>query len=231
MKKKIIIICIAVILLILVVPTRKMFWDGGTIEYKALLYKITKYHKLDENSKDGYNDGIKIEILGFTIYNNFVENSEQIVIDEKLEEFYNDSLTNGYINITELDKDYSLEEAIKDNAVVVSNNTIANPDLLDNFIVNINTGKSAFLRLVETTIEGDLIITDIKYDGNKVLIITDNTRDEFYEDSSKKISIDEYMHIEEIFNFDKDSVVSSLIVYNNNKDESRVLLKRNRIIN
>lgn len=337
MKKKIIIICIIIILLILVVPKRNMFWDGGTVEYKALLYKITKYHKLDENSKSGYNDGIKIEILGFTIYNNFAENTKQQISNEQLvgrwiadgtqdkivkemvdgkpvyigiysapsylylnsngtyyletnnefnttqsgkyniendmiifspnstesevnvvwncelkndelncnqyasifvkdeqknifDNFYNDTLTKSYVNIEELGQDYSLEQAIKDNAVVVSNSTIANPDLLDDFIVNINTDKSAFLRLVETTIEGDLIITDIKYDNNKVLIITDNTRDEFSSEENRKITIEEYKHIEEVFDFDKDPAVSSVIVYNDNKDESRVLLKHNRII-
>ena len=76
MKKKIIIVCIIVILMILVIPRKTMLWDGGTVEYKSLLYKITNYHKLDESSKSGYNDGVKIEILGFTIYNNFVEKQE-----------------------------------------------------------------------------------------------------------------------------------------------------------
>lgn len=338
MKKKIIIICIIIILFILVVPIRNMLWDGGTVEYKALLYKITKYHRLDQSSKSGYNDGIKIEILGFTIYNNFLENTKQEISNEELvgkwiadgtqdkivkeivdgkpvyvgnysapsylyfnsngtyyletnnefnttqsgkynidnniitfspnntktdvnivwscelkndnelhcnqhasifikdeqknifDNFYNDQLTKGYINIEELGQDYSLEQATKDKAVVVSDTTIANPDLLDDFIVSINTNKSAFLRLVETTIEGNLIITDIKYDKGKVLIITDNTRDEFSSEKDRKITIEEYKHIEEIFDFDKDPVVSSLIVYNDNKDESRVLLKRNNRI-
>lgn len=338
MKKNLIVIVVIVILLILIIPKRTMLWDGGTVEYKSLLYKITNYHKLDESSKSGYNDGVKIEILGFTIYNNFVEKKEQKLTNEKLvgkwiadgtqdkiikeiidgkpvyvgnysapsylylnsddtyyletnnefnttesgkyninndtivfspnttttdvsvvwncelkndnelhcnqyasifvkdeqknifDNFYNDSLTKGYINIEELGQDYSLEQATKDKAVVVSDTTIANPDLLDDFIVSINTNKSAFLRLVETTIEGDLIITDIKYDKGKVLIITDNTRDEFSSEKDRKITIEEYKHIEEIFDFDKDPVVSSLIVYNDNKDENRILLQRTRII-
>lgn len=38
--------------------------DGGTIEYKALLYTITDYHKIaPEGSKTGYLEGIKIEIF------------------------------------------------------------------------------------------------------------------------------------------------------------------------
>lgn len=337
-RKKLIIIIIVILLMILLIPIKNEYWDGGTVEYKSLLYKITNYHILDQNYDDGYNDGLKIEVLGFTIYNNFIENVNQEISNEKLagkwiadgtqdkvikeiidgkpvyignysapsylylnlngtyyletnnefnmtesgkyniknngvsfisnstesdmnfawkcelkndnelhcdqyasifkrseeknifDNFYNDSLTKGYISIEKLSQDYSLEQATKDNAVVVNNIGIVNPDLLDDFKVNINTDKPAFLRLVETTIEGDLIITDIKYGNDKVIVITDNTRDEFSSKEDRKIVIDEYKHIEEVFDFSKDPVVSSLIVYNDNKDNSRVLLTENRLI-
>ena len=49
---------------------------GGTVEYKALLYKISKVHRLisrEEIEQEGkikeYDDGIIIELLGFEIYN------------------------------------------------------------------------------------------------------------------------------------------------------------------
>ena len=43
--------------------------DGGSIQYKALLYKITNYHKLaSEGSNKEYIDGIGIEILGIDQY-------------------------------------------------------------------------------------------------------------------------------------------------------------------
>ena len=45
--------------------------DGGSIEFKAILYKITKYHRLSSIEEDvKYIDGIAIEILGKEIYNN-----------------------------------------------------------------------------------------------------------------------------------------------------------------
>lgn len=51
--------------------------DGGTIEYKALLYTITDYHKIaPEGSKTGYLEGIKIEILGFEIFNSLEKKAE-----------------------------------------------------------------------------------------------------------------------------------------------------------
>lgn len=71
-KKNILIIAIIVLLVILLFPFKiNRLRDGGTVEYKALLYSVTKYHKLaPENSKKEYIDGIGIKILGKEIYNN-----------------------------------------------------------------------------------------------------------------------------------------------------------------
>ena len=74
MKKKVIIAMIIVVLFIFLIPIPIKLKDGGTIEYKALLYKVSRGHSLDlveemENNKN-YNEGIIVEILGFEIYNN-----------------------------------------------------------------------------------------------------------------------------------------------------------------
>lgn len=85
--------------------------------------------------------------------------------------------------------------------------------------------------MTQTTVEGDLIITDIKYEIDKVIVTTDNTRDKFSSEEDRKITIETYKNIEEVLDLDKDPAISSLIVYNDNKEDSRVLLTRNRIIN
>ena len=85
--------------------------------------------------------------------------------------------------------------------------------------------------MAQTTVEGDLIITDIKYEIDKVIVITDNTRDKFSSEEDRKITIETYKNIEEVLDLDKDPAISSLIVYNDNKEDSRVLLTRNKIIN
>ena len=77
MKKKIILIIIIVIAIILLVPIPMRLKDGGSIRFQALLYNITKYHKLDVSTKDGYVDGIRIEILGVEVFNN-IESPETI---------------------------------------------------------------------------------------------------------------------------------------------------------
>ena len=67
MKKKIIIISVVIILVILLFPIRNQLKDGGTVEYKALVYKVSKVHKRSETYHE---DGIKIEILGKELFNN-----------------------------------------------------------------------------------------------------------------------------------------------------------------
>lgn len=77
MKKKIIIISIVIILSVLLFPIRNQLKDGGTVEYQALVYKVSKVKRLisiEEMEQEGkikeYDQGIIVEILGFEIYNN-----------------------------------------------------------------------------------------------------------------------------------------------------------------
>lgn len=67
-KKKIILILIIIILMLIPIPTKLK--DGTSTEYKALLYSITKYHIINQDSIKGYDDGFKIKNLGITIYDN-----------------------------------------------------------------------------------------------------------------------------------------------------------------
>ena len=70
MKKKILIVVIIVLLLILLIPIPMHLNDGGTVEYKALTYRISKVHRLTGNLEKMYEDGTIIEILGMEIFNN-----------------------------------------------------------------------------------------------------------------------------------------------------------------
>lgn len=66
MKKKIIII-VCVLLVVMLIPRKKYLEDGGTVEYKSLLYKISKVHRLIDN---GFDIGTEIRILGFKVFDN-----------------------------------------------------------------------------------------------------------------------------------------------------------------
>ena len=71
MKKKVIIVMVVVILILLVllVPRTRYLNDGGTVEYKAVLYNVTKLNKLNYYSASGYDRGTIVEILGKEVYN------------------------------------------------------------------------------------------------------------------------------------------------------------------
>ncbi len=70
MRKKAIIVMVIIVLFILVIPTPMHLNDGGTVEYKALLYKVSKVHRLTGDLEKMYEDGTIIEILGIEIFNN-----------------------------------------------------------------------------------------------------------------------------------------------------------------
>ena len=85
MKKKSILIITILVGIILLFPIPMFLNDGGSIEYKALLYKVTKYHRLDPiESETGYIDGIGIEILGVEIFNSTEKKTETLETTERI---------------------------------------------------------------------------------------------------------------------------------------------------
>ena len=74
MKKKAIIIVCVLLAIVLLFPIPMRLRDGGTIQYKAILYTVSDVHSLAavEEQEDGkeFNEGIIIELLGFEIFNN-----------------------------------------------------------------------------------------------------------------------------------------------------------------
>lgn len=71
MKKKFfVVIAIIVVLVILLTPVRMNLKDGGSVRYKALVYEVTKIHRLapEVDGVKPYIDGFEIKILGMTVY-------------------------------------------------------------------------------------------------------------------------------------------------------------------
>ncbi|MDI9540248.1 MAG: hypothetical protein QM204_02065 [Bacillota bacterium] len=73
MKKKLIVVT-CILLLVLLFPTPLYLKDGGTVEYKAILYKISKVHRIasdeDREADKEFYEGIIIEVFGIEIFNN-----------------------------------------------------------------------------------------------------------------------------------------------------------------
>lgn len=81
MKKRVIIFIIILIAILLLFPIPFRLKDGGSIEFKALLYTVTKYHRLSATSETGYNDGLGIQILGIEVYNNLKDESNNLNLE------------------------------------------------------------------------------------------------------------------------------------------------------
>lgn len=113
----------------------------------------------------------------------------------------------GYRALSELPQDYSLEQAIDDGCVVITYNKIYGKDKLDKFIentgINSKNRKEDKIRIVQFTVEGDLIIKDLEYkkeerldgclemDKTGYILTVDNTRDKFSADKDRKITVDD----------------------------------------
>lgn len=184
MKKKSIMIISIVVALILLFPIPFRLKDGGSIEFRALLYTITKYHKLAliEDADNGYIEGIGIEILGMEIYNS-TENK-----DSKQNET-NKTSSNGQ--------------------VIISFENINNIHLLDNFLDNIekyNENKvDSSVEIVTYTIEGDAIFTTLQYfeQTNEIKVIRDNTKDRFASAEDRKV-------VEKVYSCSKYNLVKKI---------------------
>lgn len=71
--KKILIIAICLILTaVLLIPIPIRMKDGGTVEYKAVLYSISDVHRInpDIDAEKPFLEGTIIHILGIEVFNN-----------------------------------------------------------------------------------------------------------------------------------------------------------------
>lgn len=70
MKKKLKTVVIVMILVMLFVPVPSYLKDGGTVEYQAILWSVTKHHSMwTQNGVNGYLEGYKISVLWIEVYN------------------------------------------------------------------------------------------------------------------------------------------------------------------
>ena len=145
MKKKFVIGIVVFVMLVFLVPIRLQMKDGGSVQYKAVLYSVTKYHQItmemdDENEgivDSGHLDGWGIEILGIEIFNNTKYVSDADSIQENQTDFLK--------NISE---DYTLEDARIDGCVCFDNGDITEGQKIwDDFVDATNTQEEVTVRL------------------------------------------------------------------------------------
>lgn len=77
MKKKKILrgIIVALIIIVLLTPLPIRYKDGGTVKYQAILYSVTKWHAMMNDTTKSqsdilYYEGYEVKILGITVLDN-----------------------------------------------------------------------------------------------------------------------------------------------------------------
>lgn len=90
-------------------------------------------------------------------------------------------------------KSYKAELAIKNGDVVLWAGGLANTDKLHAFIRHVEDQLPDKIRIATYSKEGYPTIFDLEYDGNKIICVTDNTRNLFGREKSK--SYGEYTNI------------------------------------
>ena len=74
MKKKAMIIISLLFAIVLLFPLPSRVRDGGTVQYRAILYTVSDVHSIatieEQESGKEFHEGIIVAILGFEIFNN-----------------------------------------------------------------------------------------------------------------------------------------------------------------
>ena len=162
--------------------------DATKVTYYGLGYKIIRYVNISPSEPYYNNKGTKIGTW-FMKYIPPVEEPKFIDINS----FYKVSLTKNK-NIKSLPKSYTLKQAETDNCVILTENII-NKTVLDNFLNDYNNHTNSFIRIIETTTEGDLLIYDLLYYQEKINLIIDYSRDQYASESAKELSLEKYKYI------------------------------------
>lgn len=83
-------------------------------------------------------------------------------------------------DLSRLPKKYTVEEQVKDGCfVIVHGNLKSDANIIEKFVADSKSGKSAKVTIVQYTIEGDPIVTKVVYDGSMFYGVSDNSRDAF----------------------------------------------------
>lgn len=176
--------------------------DGSKVTYWGLGYKVIRYVGVSPNEPYESNIGVKMGnwFMKYELPIDSEFNKENNSSISNLNDFYNTELTKNR-DIRNLSKEYTSFDAQKDNCFVIGA-MVHNDNLYSEFMENYKNKKTAFIRVAQNTVEGDLILTDILYyeKSDKVYIVTDNTRDKFSAETDRIIELKEFNYTSEYKN-------------------------------
>ena len=73
--------------------------------------------------------------------------------------------------------------------------TIYSKKEYEDFLNEYNNHKNSFIRIIETTIEGDLLIYDLLYYNDFLYLVTDYSRDKYATETDKELSLEKYKYL------------------------------------
>ena len=166
--------------------------DGSKVTYWGFGYKVIRYVATSPNEPFKNNIGVKMG----SWFMNYELPKDDIDINN-LDDFYSTKLTIDN-DIRNLSKEYNLFDAEKDGWLVVGA-MVHNDSLYDKFMNDYKNKTTSFIRVAQSTDEGDTILYDILYYAktNKVYLVTDNTRDEYSTQKDRSIELNEFENISE----------------------------------
>lgn len=216
-KKRIIIVTIIIILVIIlglwiieIIP--KQIARISAMNYLKNNFPEKQYEYVDiewSSSFGGYSIKFKDEndkIVGFLMNNKYfpinpgqgtfgLEDSYRVEYEgiADINDFYNHSITSKYQDLRTLPKNYSKEQAQKDNCFIIGA-MVHNDNLYSEFMDKYNKKENAFIRVIQSTVEGDIFIIDVLYEArnNKIHLVKDNTRDKFSTQEDRTIKYKTY---------------------------------------
>ena len=142
----------------------------------------TSYIILKQKENPNYEENSNI-LAGVISKEKLKENVKVIVEKKSLD-------TRGFAKVSDLPKDYSVEDAIKDGCFVIEGNILKSKDKtqFDDFIAKTKNGENDFIRIYEKDIEDRILIIDIEYKDDFYFCYTINLRNnQKWYDSYKQI--------------------------------------------
>lgn len=116
--------------------------------------------------------------------------------EEEYREKYSESKeteSKKYIELENTPLDYNFSQMVEDKCYIVTNsNKVYHIEELDKFMENVKNKVPDEIRILQYTIEGQPILTNLEYINNKFIMKVDNRRDGYASDENRKITTEEY---------------------------------------
>lgn len=98
-----------------------------------------------------------------------------------------------YVELKDLPLDYNFTDMVADGCYIIMNTDIVyNVSKFEKFMKDVESNVPSEVRVVQWTVEGEPVITDLEYTKEKFIIKHDNRRDHFSIEKDRVISIEEY---------------------------------------